>query len=460
LKLNLGLPWEGDILLSAEDVAGRDERVSRKVSNSVTRLRTLLPALLLLLPACADRQPAPPDVILIVVDSLRADHLSHQGYEFPTAASLDAFRADAALFTQAYAPSPASAPSVATLFTGLLPTRHRVGYEERLAPGATTLAQRLQQAGYTTLALSHHARVSGATGLDRGFERFEATHGGLLAYPDASEAVAFVRELVSHDPPRPLFLYLHLMNTHGPYRVPPDRQSELLGRPPSTLMRYGDRLMREVIAGNAAARARVGSAQVRSLTEQYDAAARYTLDRVADILAVLKHAELYDGALIVLTGDHGDELFEHGGFAHGVTLHREVLNVPLYIKRPNATDGRRYDEPVGLVDVAPTVLEQLGLPPLAGDGRSLAAWLGGSAQPDAERELLFELPAGGSPPRAIVAGRYKLISGAGRKQLYDRVLDLRETEDIAAGAGELVNELSARLDAAFSSLAAPESPGG
>jgi arylsulfatase A-like enzyme len=426
----------------------------------VTRLRALLPALLLLLPACADRQPAPPDVILIVVASLRADHLSHQGYEFPTAASLDAFRADAALFTQAYAPSPASAPSVATLFTGLLPTRHRVGYEERLAPGATTLAQRLQQAGYTTLALSHHARVSGATGLDRGFERFEATHGGLLAYPDASEAVAFVRELVSHDPPRPLFLYLHLMNTHGPYRVPPDRQSELLGRPPSTLMRYGDRLMREVIAGNAAARARVGSAQVRSLTEQYDAAARYTLDRVADILAVLKHAELYDGALIVLTGDHGDELFEHGGFAHGVTLHREVLNVPLYIKRPNATDGRRYDEPVGLVDVAPTVLEQLGLPALAGDGRSLAAWLGGSAQPDAERELLFELPAGGSPTRAIVAGRYKLISGAGRKQLYDRVLDLRETEDIAAGAGELVSELSARLDAAFSSLAAPESPGG
>jgi arylsulfatase A-like enzyme len=242
--------------------------------------------------------------------------------------------------------------------------------------------------------------------------------------------------------------------------VPPDRQSELLGRPPSGLMHYGDRLMREVMAGDAEARTRVGSAQVRSLTEQYDAAARYTLDRVAEILAVLKHAELYDGALIVLTGDHGDELFEHGGFAHGMTLHREVLNVPLYLKRPNAVDGRRYDEPVGLVDVAPTVLEQLGLPPLAGDGRSLAPWLAGSAQPDAERELLFELPSGGTPTRAIVAGRYKLISGAGRKQLYDRVLDLRETEDIAAGAGELVGQLSARLDAAFSSLAAPESPGG
>jgi arylsulfatase A-like enzyme len=223
-------------------------------------------------------------------------------------------------------------------------------------------------------------------------------------------------------------------------------------------MRYGDRLMRGVMRGDADALARVGTPQVRSLTEQYDAAARYTLDRVADILAMLKHAELYDGSLIVLTGDHGDELFEHGGFAHGVTLHREVLNVPLYVKRPNATDGRRYDEPIGLVDVAPTVLEQLGLPALAGDGRSFSAWHAGSAQPDADRELLAELPGDPNRTRAIAAGRYKLISGAGRKQLYDRVLDPRETEDIAAGAGELVADLAARLDAAFSSLAAPSSP--
>jgi arylsulfatase A-like enzyme len=426
----------------------------------VAPLPALLAALLLLPVACADRQPARPDVVLVVVDSLRADHLSHQGYEFPTAVSLDGFRADAALFTQAFAPASASAPSVATLFTGLLPTRHRVGYEDRLAPGVETLAARLQDAGYSTLALSHHPRVSAATGLDRGFERFEATRSGLLDYPDAGEAVAFVRELLAHEPPRPFFLYLHLMNTHGPYRVPPDRASELLGRPPTATLRYGDRLMRAVMRGDAGARERVGTAQVRSLSEQYDTAARYTLDSVAAILHVLDHAGLYDNALIVLTGDHGDELFEHGGFAHGVTLHREVLNVPLYVKRPGAPDGRRYDEPVGLVDVAPTVLELLSLPPLHGDGRSLAPWLLGAAQPDADRVLLHELPGDPNRSRAILAGRYKLISGAGRKQLYDRVLDPRETEDIAPGARELVAELSARLDAAFSALEAPVSPGG
>ena len=427
--------------------------MSRKVSRSapVPRARWL-PVLLLGLLACDGSGPQRPDVVVIVVDSLRADHLSHQGYEFPTAANLDFFRADAALFTQHYAPSASSAPSVATLFTGLMPTRHRLGYEERLAPGVATLAARLQDAGYATLALSHHARVSSATGLDRGFERFEGARGGLHDYPDASEAVAFVRELLAHDLPRPFFLYLHLMNTHGPYRVPPDRSSELLGRPPGGALRYGDRLMRGVLRGDPGAREQIGTPQVRSLTEQYDVAARYTLDRVAEILRLLEHAEIYRNALIVVTGDHGDELFEHGGFAHGATLHREVLQVPLYLKRPGVADGRSYDEPVGLVDVAPTVLELLGLPPLAGDGRSLAPWLQGSAQPDAERVLLHELPGDPNRTRAILAGRYKLIAGAGRRQLYDRVLDPREAEDIAAEGGELVAELSARLDASFAEL--------
>jgi arylsulfatase A-like enzyme len=410
--------------------------------------------LLCALAGCGETGPARPDVVVLVLDSLRADHLSHQGYEFPTAVGLDDFRADAALFTQCFAPAPASAPSVATLFTGLMPTRHRLGYEERLAPGVATLAARLQEAGYATVGLSHHARIAPATGLDRGFERFDAPRGGLLEYPDAGEAVAFVREWLARDPPRPFFLYVHLMNSHGPYRVPPDQQAVLLGRPPLVDLRYGDRLMRAVLRGDAEARAQVGAAQVRSLTEQYDTAARYTLDRAGEILRLLQHAEVYRNALVVVTGDHGDELFEHGGFGHGVTLHREVLHVPLYVKRPGAKDGRTNDAPVALLDVAPTLLDLLGLPSLPTDGRSLAPWLTGSAPPDLERVLLHEIPSDPARTRAIAAGRYKLIAGAERRQLYDRVLDPRETEDIAAAGGEVAGELAARLDGAFSELEA------
>jgi arylsulfatase A-like enzyme len=424
----------------------------------------LLAAACALATACSARAPRRPDVVLIVVDSLRADHLSHLGYEFPTAASLDGFRADAALFAQAYAPAPSSAPSTATLLTGLLPARHRLGHEERIAPGVETLASRLRAAGYATLALSHHARISDETGLDRGFERFQGTTGGLLEYPDASQAVAFVREFLARDPPRPFFLYLHLMNVHGPYRVPPDRQSELLGRPPLQGMRYGDALMRGVLRGVASARAQVTTSRVRSLTEQYDTAARYALDRVAEILRLLEHAGVYRDALIVLAGDHGDELFEHGSFGHGATLYREVLQVPLYVKPPGGANGLRYDEVVGLQDVAPTLLELLGLPALQSDGISFAAWLrGGAPPPSAERALLFEIPGDPEPTRAIAAGRYKLIRrgggrGPARSLLYDRVLDPRETADIAAGGGELVAELSKRLDAAFAALA-PPAPG-
>src|SRR5262249_55023071 len=181
---------------------------------------------------------------------------------------------------------------------------------------------------------------------------------------DASDAVAFVREFLARDPPRPFFLYLHLMNTHGPYRVPPDRRSDLLGRPPLDGMRYGDPLMRAVLRDAPGARAQVTGAHVRSLTEQYDTAARYTLDRVGEILRLLEHAGAYRDAVIVLAADHGDELFEHGSFGHGATLYTEVLHVPLYLKPPGNVKALRGEEPVGLQDVAPTVLELLGLPPL------------------------------------------------------------------------------------------------
>jgi arylsulfatase A-like enzyme len=417
-------------------------------------------AVVALVVGCAEDAPRRPDVVLIVVDSLRADHLSHQGYEFPTAASLDAFRADAALFEQAFAPTPSSAPSVASLLTGLLPIRHRLGREERLAQDVPTLASLLRDSGYATLALSHHARISAETGLDRGFERFEGTRGGLLEYPDASEAVAWVRELVAREPPQPFFLYLHLMNVHGPYRVPPDRRAVLLGRPPEKGLRFGDPLMRGVVRGDPTAVEKITTTHVRSLTEQYDTAVRYTLDRVAEILRLLEHAGVYRDALIVLTSDHGDELFEHGSFGHGVTLHREVLQVPLYVKRPGIADGRRFDAPVALLDVVPSVLDLLGLPPIPGDGRSLAPWLRGETPPEETRVLLHEIPGDANGARAITSGRYKLIAlpgppGPGRRQLYDRVLDPRETEDIAEAGGELVRDLSARLDAAFAELAAP-----
>jgi len=437
------------------------------VSRDRRSLRRLAAVLLLtaaprLLPGCSEPAPTRPDVVFIVADSLRADHLSHLGYEFPTAVSLDGFRDDAALFTQAFAPSPLCVPSTATLLTGLQPAQHRLGHAERLADGIDTLATRLRDAGYGTVGLSHHVRISAETGLDRGFDRFEGVEGAnLLDYPDASDAVAFVREFLARDPPRPFFLYLHLMNTHGPYRVPPDRRSDLLGRPPLDGMRYGDPLMRGVLRDAPGARAQVTTAHVRSLTEQYDTAARYTLDRVAEILRLLEHAGAYRDSVIVLAGDHGDELFEHGSFGHGATLYTEVLHVPLYVKPPGGAKGLRGEEPVGLQDVAPTVLELLGLPPLPGAGVSFAAWLRGGPPPgDPDRALLHEIPGDPSRARAITAGRYKLIRrgaepGPVEVRLYDRVLDPRETTDIAAGGGELVSDLSRRLDAELSALAPP-----
>ncbi len=400
--------------------------------------------------------PARPNVLLVVVDTLRADHLSHYGHDRETSVGLDELAAQAARFVRAYSVSPLTGPSTASLLTGLSPETHGVKRTgERLSEEAITLAEQLQHGGWKTAGFSHNVVVTEVTGFAQGFDEFVGYRGRLRAYPDVSTMVdPATRWLRRVD--KPFFLYLHPMNVHGPYKVPEWHASDLLGRRPSQGFQFYGPVMSELMDhGELAMRERVSPEMLTSLQEQYDTAIRYTCDQIARVIDELRVRDLYDDTLVVIAADHGEELFDHEGFGHGYTLYREVLHVPLLIKLPGQSSPRTIEAPVSLLDVYPTVLEALGLPLPGGlHGRSLLPVLRGGAQAEDERVLYFHSDARRMTGRALLTSDYKLIQidrdyekRRSVWQLFDVEEDPLEFTDLASSRPEVVTELAPQLEA-------------
>jgi arylsulfatase A-like enzyme len=409
-----------------------------------------------------------PNVVLIVIDTLRPDHLSHYGYPRQTAAGFDALARHATRFEAAFSPSSWTAPSAASLHTGMLPVRHGVqAFGSGLNAHLTTLAELLSAAGWHTVGHSFNHHVSGKTGFAQGFDAFDDFLGGSQAYPDVSVMVERVRAWLGDRPRRPFFLYLHPMNTHGPYRVPPAARATLLGRPPAPGFVYYGPLMSDIVkAGALARRADVDAAFAASLVEQYDTAIRHTIDQLGRVLRMLDDAGVYDDSLIIVTADHGEELFDHGGFSHGYSLHRELVHVPLYVKLPRQTEPAAVHARVSLADVVPTIADVVGIPvPGNVDGVSLRPLLdGGRPAPAAldERPIVHEV----SWPercvaRAILLGRHKLIeitrNYEGRTDevlLYDVETDPGERIDVSPRHPDVVARLRGELERTLAAASA------
>ncbi len=398
------------------------------------------------------------DVIVVVLDTLRADHLSQYGYALNTSPGLAEFASVATRYTRAFAPSPWTVPSTGTILTGQHPLRHGLRHPGDVLPDEIdTLPEMVRRAGWQTAAYSYNVSVSPRHALDQGFDSFTRNTGRVLAYPHARRMTKAASAWLAEHADKPSFLYVQPMNCHGPYKVPDPRRATLLQRQPSTRFKYYGGLMKSIVRdGEVEARARVGGEYLQSLQEQYDTAIRYTTDEIGVLFDELRSRGRFDSAMIVLTADHGEELFEHGGFSHGYSLHAEVLHVPLFVKFPGQGAPQVVTQPVSLLDVTPTVLTALGLPVPPLDGEALVP----AAAPTSNRALLFDI----NWPRRIV-GRgllhdgYKLLSiehdYAGRKhalQLYDTDLDPGESRDLATAMPELVSAMSGSLDAMATAL--------
>lgn len=414
-------------------------------------------ALTILLAACTgEAERGRPNVLMIVVDTLRADHLTSYGYDRATDGALADFFGSATRFTEAYAPSAWTRPSIATIFSGLVPARHRakIGGTNRLNPVSLTLAEVLKEAGWQTAGVSFNVEITRETLFDQGFDTFVDYQGGVLAYPDISLMAEAASNWIADAEP-PFFLYLQPMNVHGPYRVPPASQASLLGSPPSREFSYRSPPLTAIMAGALEWRERVGGSYLASLTDQYDTSIRYSMDSLGRILGRLRERGEYDDTLIILTSDHGEELYDHGGFSHAYSLFQEVVRVPLFIKLPHQTEGTEIDVRTSLADLYPTVLAALDLPQERRvDGVSLLPLLrepGRSGGGD--RELTFELNnRKRCAARGLLAGRYKLVhvevSYEGvedRLLLFDLEQDPLELRDLSAELPEVTQRLHARM---------------
>jgi arylsulfatase A-like enzyme len=399
--------------------------------------------------------PGPPPLVLLVVfDALRADHLSQYGYPLPTSPGLDRLTSRATLFRNVYAPASYTTASTATLLTGRLPSRHGARRQgAKLDPGLETLAELMASRGYRAHGMSFNPVVAHTTGFTQGFHEFVERERGspFNLYPDMGEGVAVIRRWLA-ETRAPLFVYFQPMNTHGPYLVPADRRDTLLGRPPSPAFRYYDPLMADILGGKIERRDDVTPEYVASGIERYDTAIRYATDELGVLLDELDRDGRLDGALVVVTADHGEEFFEHGGFSHGYSLHEEVLRVPLFVKLPGQRESRAVDARVSLSDVYPTIAEAVGAVPAQPlDGRSLLRLVQGGSVPE-RGPLTFE--AEFSPrlvARGVLVGDHKLIEtherydGEEGVSLYDLAADPGERQNLSARHPERARALTAQL---------------
>lgn len=413
--------------------------------------RSWLPLLLpVLLGACAgDAAPAPPTVVVIVVDTLRRDALGCYGAPGDPSPRIDALAARGARFEHALSSSGWTLPSVASLLTGTWPSVHRaLGKKTRLTPisaDVPTAAEVLREAGFATRAVANAAFLSPMLDLDRGFEVFdhEAAFNDRIRRADESVDTALAQ--VDGCAGRPLFLLLHVFDPHLDFDPPAGFAEPFVGarREPAPPLDIRD-VQGLYRAGGKRPPAPEDAAYVRGLYQGEVAFVDRAVGRFLDGLEELGRLE---GALVVLTADHGEEFWEHGGFEHGHSLYDELVRVPLIVQPPG---GERpavpvVDAQVRVLDVLPTAFELFGVEaPPSFVGRSLAPlWRGedGADRPVWLEGTLYGGDWSGVRDRRHTYLRRELADGGVREELYDWRTDPTERTDLARARPELLDEL-------------------
>jgi choline-sulfatase len=363
-------------------------------------------------------------VVIVTIDTLRADRLPAYGYRGVETPSLDALRRDSVLFENAYSHGPLTLPSHVSLLTGLLPPQHgvrnNIGYRFDSA-AHPSLPSLLKGAGYGTGAAVSAWVLRKETGLGASFDRYDDVGGQAEAsvaelQRPGTTTVAAALELVRAQRGSPFFLFVHLYEPHVPYAPPePERK------------RWGATYEGEIATADAA---------------------------LGELVAGLKAEGVYEGALMIVTSDHGEGLGDHGEEEHGILLYRESLHVPLLVKRPHGSGaGESVARTVGLVDVVPTVTVSLGLETPAGlGGRSLFA--PGEPAPVYAETYYPRIHLGWSELHSLIDDRFHLIDGP-RPELYDVRNDPSEKVDLAGPRASIATAMRQELSTRRGDYRAP-----
>ncbi len=419
-------------------------------------------------PAHAAAAAGAPSVLLVMVDTLRADHLSAYGYGGGRTPHIDSLAADGVRYAHTFAQASWTRPSVATILTGLYPSSHGAVHKADMLPDRVdTVAEVLARGGYYTAGFADNVNVSPSFGFGQGFadyrylapdlffhasepaaqltlysglrlvrERFLARRVDVHNYYQPAEVVTdtLIEWLDSPAAKQgPFFLFAHYMDPHDPYFVHPF---------------------------NGEGYARVANpnppASVADKYRQlYDGGIAYLDEHLGRLFADLKRRGLYDHMLIVLTGDHGEEFHEHGGWWHGTTLYDEQIHVPLIMKPPaGGARGRVVDELTTSLDITPTIIKTAGLavPPVM-QGHPLP--LDGGT-PEKRDSVFSEEDLEGNMLQSVRTNSSKLITanpgnprGLQPEELYDLKTDPGEQRSLVASEPNLLEELRAALGRSY-----------
>jgi len=383
-------------------------------------------------PATGSAPKSAPDVFLITIDTLRADHVGCYGYKQIETPAIDGLATDGVRFTQAFTHSPITNTSHITILTGLLPSVHGVtDFAVPLAPSHVTWAELLKKQGYQTAAFIGAVILDSSTlapGLDRGFDFYdnfpakaESKERWGRVERRAMDVVQHAESWLDQHPNGPRFVWVHMYDPHDPYEAPAPFSEKYAKQP-------------------------------------YDGEIAYADSALGHLIASIKKSGAYQNAIIIVTGDHGEGLGEHGEDTHGLFLYDSTLHIPMIIKASGAAHhGMVIDSLVRTTDILPTVLSMTNTPPPALlNGESLVPLINAEAQP--ARSLLGEtdypLRWGWAPLKALREQNAKLIE-APRPEFYDLQADPHELKNLYAAQNPQMAGLQADMAKWKAKLPAP-----
>ncbi len=371
-----------------------------------------------------------PNVILITIDTVRADHLGCYGYKDIQTPTIDALAHDGILFERAISQVPLTWPSHAAILTGTYPFQNGVQdfTGQPLAPQFRSIAQAFKQRGYATGAVVSAFVLDRSWGLARGFDYYDDAFSAetftkkdiRLVDRRAAESVSHALQWLQRTPHRPFFLWLHLYDPHNPYDPPAPYGSDYRGH-------------------------------------TYDGEIAYADHELGRLITWLKRSQLYDRTAIALLSDHGESLREHGGAEHGFFIYNSTVHVPLIVKMPAGSGVRpsRVSRPGETISLAPTLLEAAGLTgDIAKQFASQGLFGKDAAQPDsAYSETFYPFSSfGWSPLHSLETSRYHYID-APEPELYDLTGDPDEKNNIAKDQAATASVLKGRLQQRSKSIA-------
>ncbi len=403
------------------------------------------------LPVGVQRKGGKPNILLISIDTLRADHLGCYGNSRPTSPNIDGLAKKGVLFENAFSPTSWTLPGHMSIFTSLYPSFHKLEARRgslRLDPAERTIAELLRDVGYRTASFVTHPYLAAKWGFDQGFDLYFRHETVVRAAEQTDSVIDWLDWHVFHQrrglEPSGFFLFVHYMDPHETYNAPPPFGDRYTGDYQGRL-RPDDHFVTMFLKEDFQSQA-----DYQYVLALYDGEISYVDDEIGQLLDSLDDSGLLDSTVIVLTSDHGEEFKDHNGMGHKTTVYAEQLHVPLIITNPaRIAAGQRVSSQASLVDIYPTLVGLIGEEiPAQAQGIDLGRFFADASTGEVRSTTPGRAPE--SPPqfaelgplgrswegpvhkRAIRTGKYKLILnyGDGSNELFDIRTDPREHHNL------------------------------